>query len=47
MTTPVLRSVMLDCLDARVLLDRTEDPEEPLWVFADPAGHHPFCIFVA
>jgi catechol 2,3-dioxygenase-like lactoylglutathione lyase family enzyme len=33
-------------LGARVLLDRTEDPEEALWVFADPAGH-PFCIFVA
>lgn len=33
-------------LGARVLLDRTQDPEEPLWVFADPAGH-PFCIFVA
>jgi hypothetical protein len=29
-----------------VLLDRTDDPDEPLWVFADPAGH-PFCIFVA
>lgn len=33
-------------LGARVLLDRTQDPEEPLWGFADPAGH-PFCIFVA
>ena len=33
-------------LGARVLLDRTDDPEEPLWVFADLAGH-PFCIFVA
>jgi catechol 2,3-dioxygenase-like lactoylglutathione lyase family enzyme len=33
-------------LGAQVLLDRTDDPEEPLWVFADPAGH-PFCIFVA
>lgn len=33
-------------LGARVLHDRTDDPEEPLWVFADPAGH-PFCIFVA
>ncbi len=32
-------------LGARVLLDRTDDPDEPLWVFADPAGH-PFCIFV-
>ena len=33
-------------LGAKVLLDRTDDPEEPLYVFADPAGH-PFCIFVA
>ena len=23
-------------LGARVLLDRTDDPDEPLWVFADP-----------
>lgn len=33
-------------LGASVLLDRTDDPDEPLWVYADPAGH-PFCIFVA
>lgn len=33
-------------LGATVLLDRTDDPEEPLWVFADPAGH-PLCVFVA
>ena len=33
-------------LGARLLYDRFEDPEEPLYVFADPAGH-PFCIFVA
>ena len=32
-------------LGATVLLDRTDDPDEPLYVFADPAGH-PFCIFV-
>jgi hypothetical protein len=32
-------------LGARVLEDRTADEEEPLWVYADPAGH-PFCIFV-
>jgi len=32
-------------LGAEVLLDRTEDPDEPLYVFADPSGH-PFCIFV-
>lgn len=29
-----------------LLLDRTDDPDEPLYVFADPSGH-PFCIFVA
>jgi catechol 2,3-dioxygenase-like lactoylglutathione lyase family enzyme len=33
-------------LGAELLLDRTDDPEEPLYVFADLAGH-PFCIFVA
>ena len=32
-------------LGAVLLLDRTDDPEEPLHVFADPAGH-PFCVFV-
>jgi catechol 2,3-dioxygenase-like lactoylglutathione lyase family enzyme len=32
-------------LGGRQLLDRFEDPDEPLYVFADPAGH-PFCIFV-
>lgn len=32
-------------LGARVVLDRSEDPEEPLFVFADLSGH-PFCIFV-
>jgi len=32
-------------LGASQLLDRSEDEEEPLYVFADPAGH-PFCIFV-
>lgn len=32
-------------LGATVLLDRTGDQEEPLWVFADLAGH-PFCVFV-
>ena len=35
-----------EALGAEVLLDRTDDPDEPLFVFADPAGH-PFCIFVA
>jgi hypothetical protein len=33
-------------LGARLLDDQSEDPEEPLRVYADPAGH-PFCIFVA
>jgi len=33
-------------LGASVLADRSADPEEPLFVFADPAGH-PFCIFVS
>jgi glyoxalase superfamily protein len=33
-------------LGARLLLDRSGDPEEPLRVYADPADH-PFCIFVA
>ncbi|MEF2978488.1 VOC family protein [Subtercola sp. YIM 133946] len=32
-------------LGARVLDDLSTDAEEPLYVFADPAGH-PFCIFV-
>jgi catechol 2,3-dioxygenase-like lactoylglutathione lyase family enzyme len=32
-------------LGARLLLDRSDDAEEPLRVYADPAGH-PFCIFV-
>ena len=33
-------------LGATLLLDRSDDEEEPLRVYADPAGH-PFCIFVA
>ncbi|MCC3266011.1 VOC family protein [Arthrobacter gengyunqii] len=33
-------------LGAELLFDRTDDPDEPLYVYADPAGH-PFCIFVA
>jgi len=32
-------------LGARLLCDRSDDPDEPLRVYADPAGH-PFCIFV-
>jgi catechol 2,3-dioxygenase-like lactoylglutathione lyase family enzyme len=31
-------------LGAWLLLDRTDDPTEPLYVLADPSGH-PFCIF--
>lgn len=33
-------------LGATLLLDRTDDQDEPLYVLADPEGH-PFCIFVA
>ena len=33
-------------LGAQLRFDRTDDPNEPLYVYADPAGH-PFCIFVA
>jgi hypothetical protein len=32
-------------LGGKLLYDRTDDLQEPLRVFADPAGH-PFCIFV-
>ncbi|MGH9107698.1 MAG: VOC family protein [Acidimicrobiales bacterium] len=32
-------------LGARLVLDRSGDEEEPLRVYADPAGH-PFCILV-
>jgi hypothetical protein len=32
-------------LGAQLFLDRFDDPQEPLRVYADPAGH-PFCIFV-
>jgi catechol 2,3-dioxygenase-like lactoylglutathione lyase family enzyme len=32
-------------LGATLLFDRSDDDDEPLYVFADPAGH-PFCIFV-
>lgn len=31
-------------LGAPVLFDRSDDPEEPLRVYADPDGH-PFCVF--
>lgn len=33
-------------LGARLVHDRSDDPDEPLRVYADPAGH-PFCIFVS
>ncbi|MTD13979.1 VOC family protein [Nakamurella sp. YIM 132087] len=33
-------------MGAHLRYDRFDDPEEPLRVYADPAGH-PFCIFVA
>jgi hypothetical protein len=33
-------------LGARLFEDRSDDPEEPLRVYADPAGH-PFCIIAA
>jgi catechol 2,3-dioxygenase-like lactoylglutathione lyase family enzyme len=32
-------------LGATVLRDFANDPDEPIYIFADPAGH-PFCIFV-
>jgi hypothetical protein len=33
-------------LGAQLLEDRSDDSEEPLRVYSDPAGH-PFCIFLA
>jgi catechol-2,3-dioxygenase len=33
-------------LGAQLLQDRSADPVEALYVYADPAGH-PFCIFLA
>jgi hypothetical protein len=33
-------------LGARLRFDRSDDPDEPLRVYADPAGHL-FCIFVS
>ena len=32
-------------LGGKLLADRSDDPDEPLRTYADPAGH-PFCIFV-
>ncbi|MBM7790991.1 VOC family protein [Tenggerimyces flavus] len=34
-----------ESLGATLLYDRSEDEGEPLYVFADPAGH-PFCVLV-
>jgi catechol 2,3-dioxygenase-like lactoylglutathione lyase family enzyme len=34
-----------EALGAEVVLDRTDDADEPLFVFADLSGH-PLCIFV-
>lgn len=34
-----------EALGAQLALDRSQDEEEPLYVFRDPSGH-PFCIFV-
>lgn len=34
-----------EALGARLLLDRTTDAGEPLYVLADPSGH-PFCVLV-
>jgi catechol 2,3-dioxygenase-like lactoylglutathione lyase family enzyme len=50
-TVPTLEDLRVQheralALGARMLLDRSDDVEEPLYVYADPAGH-PFCIFVA
>jgi catechol 2,3-dioxygenase-like lactoylglutathione lyase family enzyme len=33
-------------LGGRLLRDRSDDPQEPLRVYADPDGH-PFCVYVA
>ncbi|RKR75598.1 VOC family protein [Frondihabitans australicus] len=32
-------------LGAEIISDQSDDPDEALYVFADPSGH-PFCIFV-
>lgn len=36
----------VQALGGAVRLDRSQDPEEPLFVYADPDGHT-FCVFVA
>jgi catechol 2,3-dioxygenase-like lactoylglutathione lyase family enzyme len=37
--------VRAEALGAELILDRTDDPDEPLYVLADLSGH-PFCLFV-
>ncbi|WP_404389298.1 VOC family protein [Humibacillus xanthopallidus] len=37
--------VRAEALGAELLLDRSDDPDEPLYVLADLSGH-PFCLFV-
>ena len=32
-------------LGARLINDESDDPDKPLYAYADPAGH-PFCIFI-
>ena len=34
-----------EALGARLMSDRSQDEDEPLYVLADPAGH-PFCLLV-
>lgn len=51
LTVPTLASLNSEhrralALGAQLLRDRSDDPAEPLRVYADPAGH-PFCVFVA
>lgn len=51
LTVPTLRDLEAQHeraleLGATLLYDRSHDEQEPLRVYADPAGH-PFCIFVA
>ncbi|MCD9154741.1 VOC family protein [Aeromicrobium duanguangcaii] len=35
-----------EALGASLLMDQSDDAEEPLFVMADPEGH-PFCLFVS
>lgn len=41
----VARHPTVLALGATLLRDDVDDPEEPIYVYADPSGH-PFCIFV-